>query len=199
MRRALDQFDQNIVRVRTLGGLHQALATLTTPAVDATDVLRAQIVMAVSALDHYVHEVTLLGMLEVFTGVRPATPAYARFEVPVGTAVSGVANGGTAWFEAVVREKHGSLSFQHPDKVAAAIRLFSPCELWPTLALALGRSAEALKTQLRLIVDRRNMIAHEADLDPSYPGVHWPISPAVASGVTDVVEEVCQAIHAAVV
>jgi len=199
MRRAIDQFENNIVRVRALGGLFQALDGLTTPAVDATDILRAQTVMAVSALDHYVHELTLLGMLEIYSGVRAATPAYLRFETPVGTALTGVTAGGTAWFEAVIREKHGFLSFQHPDKVSAAIRLFSPCKLWPTVAAAMGTDAAQLKTRLRLVVDRRNKIAHEADLDPSYPGVRWPISKLDASGVVDFVYELCHQIHAATV
>jgi len=199
MHRAIKQFHQNIVRVRGLGGLFEALDTLTTPAVDATDVLRAQIVMAVSALDHYVHELTLLGMLEVYSGVRPATSSYLRFEAPVATAVPGVTAGGSAWFEAGIREKHGFLSFQQPDKVSAAIRLFSPCELWPTVSAAMGVSTDTVKKRLRLVVDRRNKIAHEADLDPSYPGVRWPISLSDVSGVVDFIETICQHVHAAVV
>lgn len=199
MHRAIIQFKQNIVRVRALGGLFEALDNLTTPAVDATDILRAQIVMAVSALDHYVHELTLRGMLEVYTGLRPATPAYLRFEVPVSTAILGANGGEIAWFEAIIREKHGFLSFQHPDKVSGAIRLFSLCELWPSVASAMGVSTDVVKTRLRLVVERRNKIAHEADLDPSYPGVRWPISLIDASGVVDFIEDICHKIHYAVV
>ena len=33
-----------------------------------------------------------------------------------------------------------------------------------------------VKARLKLIVDRRNKIAHEADVDPSYPNMRWPIS-----------------------
>ena len=49
----IEQFRENIERVQALGGLHQAFGTVTTAAIDLTDLLRAQIVMLVSALDHY--------------------------------------------------------------------------------------------------------------------------------------------------
>ena len=68
---SIQQFRENIERVRVLGGLYGVLDQMTTPAVDATDLLRAQFVMAVSALDHYVNEITLVGMLEVYEGQRP--------------------------------------------------------------------------------------------------------------------------------
>jgi hypothetical protein len=198
MHRAIKQLESNIIRVRALGGIFQALTTMTTPAVDASDILRSQIVMAVSALDHYVHELTLLGMLEVYLGVRQAPPAYLRFEVPVATAVPGISTAGSSWFEAIVRQKHNFLSFQHPDNVSAAIRLFSSCELWPTVSKSMGVDTQTLKNRLRLVVDRRNKIAHEADLDPSYPGVRWPISATDAAGVVNFIDDLCHQIHIAV-
>ncbi len=139
MHSAIQQFRSNIERVHALGGLYDALSRLTTPAVDSTDILRAQIVLAVSALDHYIHELTRLGMLEVFNGFRPSTTAFGRFQVTIDAAMAGMArSGGSAWFETEIREKHGYLAFQHPDKVADAIRLFSACELWPQVAIKLS-------------------------------------------------------------
>ena len=52
---AIQQLRENMDRVRAFGGLYEALGQLTTPIVDATDLLRMQSVMAVSALDHYIH------------------------------------------------------------------------------------------------------------------------------------------------
>src|SRR3972149_7267748 len=88
MHSAIKQFRSNIERVRALGGLSEALSQLTTSAVDATDILRAQIVLAVSALDHYIHELTRLGMLEIFDGLRPSTNAFGRFQVTMDAAMS---------------------------------------------------------------------------------------------------------------
>lgn len=170
MQKALDAFRGSIGRVHHLGGLHKAILSLTTPAIDASDLLRAQIVLAVSALDFYVHEITVIGMLEVLGGVRPVTPAFEKYRVSVGAMIAGLPTGSHDWFEADVRERHSFLSFQQPDKIADAIRLFSDVKLWSSVSAALGQDEATVKARIRLIVDRRNKIAHEADLDPSYPG-----------------------------
>lgn len=88
MQRALDAFRVGIARVEHMAGLYKAIASLTTPAIDTSDLLRAQIVLSVSALDFYIHEVTLLGMLEVYTGKRPQTPAFENYRISVGAMMS---------------------------------------------------------------------------------------------------------------
>lgn len=196
---AIRQFRANMERVHAIGGLYEALDQLTTPIVDATDLLRMQIAMTVSALDHYIHEITRLGMLEVYDGTRPQTHAFSRFQVTIDAAMTGIAgSGGNAWFEMAIREKHGYVAFQHPDKIADAVRLFSSCELWPSVASHLELKVQDVKDRLRLIVDRRNRIVHEADLDPSYPGIRWPISPSDSAEAADFIRDVCEAIHAVV-
>ena len=60
-------------------------------ALDLTDLLRSQIVMVVSALDHYIHEITRIGMLEVYDGKRPQTPAFLRFQVKMEATLQGIA------------------------------------------------------------------------------------------------------------
>ena len=146
MNDAIEHFRTNIDRVRALGGQYEAITRLTTAIVDSTDILRAQIVLAVSALDHYIHEITRLGMLEVLSGTRVSTNAFRRFQVTMDSAMIALAgNGGISWFDAEVREKHGYLAFQHPDKIADAIRLFSGSELWPSVATYLDLSVQELK------------------------------------------------------
>ena len=197
---AIQQFRANIERVRAIGGLYTALSNLTTSAVDATDLLRAQIVMVVSALDHYIHEITRIGMLEVFDGSRPRTNAFLRFQVTIDAAMVGLASGGgSSWFEDEIRDRHGYLAFQYPDKIADAIRLFSSCELWPSIATKIGLPVQDVKTHLRLIIERRNKITHEADLDPSYPGIRWPIHTADVVGTINFIENICEAIHSVVI
>jgi hypothetical protein len=48
---------------------------MTTVAIDVSDMLRAQIVLGVSALDHLVHEMARLGMIESAKGARQKTDA----------------------------------------------------------------------------------------------------------------------------
>ena len=66
MQTAIDQFRWNLARVRNLGSLHSILSAQTTAALNLTDLLRSELVMTVSTLDLYVHEVVRLGMLECF-------------------------------------------------------------------------------------------------------------------------------------
>ncbi len=199
MRNAIIIFRTNIVRVRALGGIHTAISGLTTPALDISDLLRTQIVMAVSALDHYIHEITLKGMLEVFNGVRQQTPAFLRFNIPMGsTLIANASGGGYTWLENLIRDKHSYLSFQHPDKIADAIRLFNSVELWTSLANQMGIPKQTLKTSLKLIIERRNKIVHEADLDPSYPDVRWPIAPNNIEFVVSFIENLCVNINSLV-
>jgi len=196
MQPAINQFRSNIAKVKALGGLHQALTQLTTTALDASDLLRAQIVMAVSALDHYIHEVSRLGMLEVYDGLRTSTPSFDKFQVSMDSVRAHSAGGsGNAWFESEIREKHSYLSFQHPDRITEAIRLFSSVQPWPSVAALLQMNTGDVKTRLRVIVDRRNKIAHEADSDPSYPGARWPISKRDVTSAISFIETLCEAIH----
>lgn len=190
------EFRENISHVRQLGGIHQVISHLITSAVDSSDVLRSQHVLVVSALDCYVHNLTRMGMLEVFDGRRPSTPSYLRFRVSMDT-VSSVASKADmrANFEAEIRSQHSYLSFQHPDKIADAVRLFSDVSLWERVAFSLGSTPTATKERLRLIVDRRNKIAHEADRDPSFPGVRWPIHAADVDGTISFIADLCEAIH----
>jgi RiboL-PSP-HEPN len=62
----------------------------------------------------------------------------------------------------------------------------------------LGLDTKQLKNRLRLVVDRRNKIAHEADMDPSYPGTRWPINPSDVASALDLVKQVCHAIDGVV-
>lgn len=198
MQRALDAFRGSLARVDHLSGLHKALCSLTTPAVDSSDLLRAQIVLAVSALDFYIHEATLIGMLQVYKGDRPTTNAFIGYRISVGAMLSGYPTAGTAWLEAEIRDRHSFLSFQQPDKIADAIRLFSGIKLWQSVAVRMGEDETNLKAKLRLLVDRRNKIAHEADLDPSYPGARWPITEADVAASRLFLSELVEAIHAVV-
>jgi len=113
--------------------------------------------------------------------------------------MTGYQAGGTAWLEAEIRDRHSFLSFQQPDKIADAVRLFSGINLWQAVGAALGQDESAIKSRLRLTVDRRNKIAHEADLDPSYPGARWPISEADATESRQFIADLVGAIHAVIV
>lgn len=197
MNKAIEAFQISMGRARHLGGLHEALSSLTTSAVDASDLLRAQIVLGVSALDYFVHEITVLGMVAVFEGRRPPTPAFLKYRVAMDSVLSGTSTA-CGWFESDIRERHSYLSFQQPDKIADAIRLFSDVKLWQRVALQLAIPEQEAKDRLQLIVDRRNKIAHEADVDPSFPNMRWPISKPDVDQSLAYISQVCDSIYVAI-
>lgn len=98
------------------------------------------------------------------------------------------------WLGEAIRDRHSWLSFQHPDKIADAVRLVSPVKLWDEVGKELGISAQEAKLRLRVVVDRRNQIAHEADMDPANPGFRWPISDALVAESLENIAKAAEAI-----
>jgi hypothetical protein len=136
-------------------------------------------------------------MIEVLLGTRAATAAYRAFPLTIHDTSSAL-SGGSDWFDAAIRRQHGWRSFQNPDKIAEAIRLISGKKLWTEVGALLGTAADDAKAQLSAIVDRRNKIAHEADLDPSFPATRWPITKADAQDASDYIERIVDAIDSVI-
>jgi hypothetical protein len=246
MQSALDQFRISIGRVRDLIALHNSVKVQATGALDVSDMLRTALVLAVSALDYYVHEVVTLGMLEIHRGKRSepmssantTQSAFSRFQVSLGgarqdrlTAIdiaswleaeiqqaqgyeflqqshtvsalipiisSSILDklNNTSWLESEIRERLGYQSFQQADKIADAIRYISDKKLWDEVAIKMASSARDIKQQLNSIVDRRNKIAHEADIDPTFNiGSRWNIDEVLVGNAVDFINQLVESIH----
>lgn len=191
-----NRFTDNIVRARDLRALYVNLSAAAAPVLDLSDILRASIVIAVSAFDTLIHDLARIGMLESYMGARARTGAFGRFKIPLETVILAIASPGlTNWLEDEIRNQHSYLSFQQTDKVADAIRLISGKVLWREVGAILGITEETAKIRLKLIVDRRNQIAHEADMDPSSPGARWPIDEVLVQETIDNIEAIADAIY----
>ena len=200
MQTAINQFRTNISRVRNLGSIFESLDSRTTSVLDLSDVLRAELVLAVSALDHFIHELVRLGMLEAYRGNRPRTGRFLRFEVSLENALTGIAdNAGEQWIDSEIRTRNGYRTFQDPEKISEAIRLISDVRLWVNVGQRMGSTPEEIKEDLRSMVDRRNKIVHEADMIPSPFEERWPIDRIMVSDTVDMIEKIAEAIYDAVV
>lgn len=198
MQSALDQFRISINRVRDLIAVHNSVKAQSTTVLDLSDILRAALVLSVSALDYYVHEVVCLGMLEIHKGLRPEPLAFGRFEISLGSARQGLNSTSNlnSWLEDEIRRRHSFKSFQTPNNIADAIRLISDKKLWIEVSRVMNQPTQDVKTQLSIIVDRRNKIAHEADIDPSQPlGNRWNIDELMVSETVNFIENVVESIH----
>ena len=71
------------------------------------------------------------------------------------------------YFEQALVRKFKIVSFQDPVKVADGLSyIWNEGQKWQKIAAVLGLSDDAARTRLKLIIDRRNSIVHEADIDP---------------------------------
>ena len=161
-------FQANIRRSRDLIEIFRVMNIQTTDALDFSDVLRASLVMSISALDHFIHEIVRTGMLDSyrqnelglrrFSGFKCQLKAFFM-DLPVAP-IGGVAG------ESDQTHQHGHLSFQMPDRIAEArFRVWRCGMKYPR---ELGMTQREVKDRMALIVQRRNKIAHEADTIPDY-------------------------------
>jgi hypothetical protein len=98
--------------------------------------------------------------------------------------------------ELEIRQRLGYQSFQHPDKIAEAIRFISNKPLWQDVGKSWGRPHQEIKKQLSLIVERRNKIAHEADINPTYEiGTRWEINEELVLEAVDFLQKLVETIH----
>lgn len=185
--------------------MHAFLAVTLTKALKPDELLRAEWVARVSALDLYVHELVSQGMCEIFEGRRPQAKGFSKFQVSGDglLRIHGASSlaGASAAFDLEVRSRLSLLTYQDPDKIADGIRFISDFELWNEIALKHGATpatkiarAKALRLELSLIVERRNKIAHEGDLQPSTPRIPWPISGPDVLHVKNVIFSIVTAI-----
>jgi len=196
MNSPLDNFKININRVRELGAIFDSISALTTAAIDYSDILRAQVVLIVSSLDFYVHELVRKEMINEFNGQRPKTDSYLRFQLSMDSLHQGlIGTSPEIWLDDAIRVRHSWQSFQDPDKIAEAIRLISDVTLWESVGIELNMSAADVKIRLKLIVDRRNKIAHEADSDPTNPSFRWPIDKNMVNDTLNFIEQICDATY----
>ncbi len=201
MQRAFNQFKDNMKYVKELDALFIHLKDNLHLPNDLTDILRAEWVYCVSAMDKLIHELVRIGMIESFQSRRPQTAKFSSFGISTNTLLSNMNNTGYPteyWFEQEIIEKHKHLAFQAPEKIADALSLiWNDQHKWQTLAATLGTNQLALTTQLKTIVNRRNQIVHEADLDLT-TGVRNTVDKVDIDDVVVFIERLSEAIFNAV-
>lgn len=167
-------------RCDALAAIQAYLSANVASVLNPDELLRAEWVGRVSALDLFIHEIVAQHMLEQFRGTRSLSKGFQRFRVSLATLdrirTASSSLDAEAAFDLDVRSQLSQLTFQHPDKIADGIRLVSNAELWNEIAAIRGaaqanraQAAKLIRGNLAAIVDRRNKIAHEGDLGPSIP------------------------------
>jgi hypothetical protein len=109
---------------------------------------------------------------------------------------------GDSAFDLAIRTKLARYTFQSPDDIASGIRMISSIELWNEIAREIvlpdtsaKPDAKRIKRELNQIVDRRNKIVHEGDLQPGSPRAAWPINRDDVNHVTTTILGIVTAIE----
>lgn len=198
---ALREFRANMEYARGLvrGGQH--LERLRVGAFDVADLYRSAWVQAVSALDHWVHSELYdraVGLALQVSEQRPAR--FLRIEVPMSLLEDVLHHSGSLEekFRDHLKSRFGYTSYQNPEKIKEAFGYVSDAPLWDGVAKYLSRggavwSQQSVRERISRIMNRRNLIAHAADLDPA-TGKRTPVRDHEVTETIDWLEQVAVAI-----
>lgn len=197
--RRLAHFESDVGRARDIVALGQSIGTLTIGRVDSSDLYRAGLVQAVSALDSYVHGVVLDLAADIILGRSAAVNAGGKVGVSF-EAVRQILAAESPGDRELAARSHISQrlsldTYQRPDDVATALAAVGMPKVWSTV---FGTDAGSTKVALGLVVTRRNRIVHQSDSDPLYPGSVTPLIDADSLSAISTVEKIVRAIDAAI-
>ncbi|MFC8621637.1 hypothetical protein [Streptomyces anulatus] len=170
-----EAFTTNMAYARKMVDAGRYLAPFQPATVDVDDFYRAAWVQAVAAIDHWFHEELYRRVADLAAKDSPDMPQRLRnYEIPLHR-VEAVRRGDIELAEAVVehvREKWANASLQNPGKISEALKMVTDANIWQGAAKQISAwhgnrttyTEKTLKSQYVAITDRRNRIAHDADL-----------------------------------
>ncbi|MBB5111951.1 restriction system protein [Micromonospora echinospora] len=203
--REFQAFRMNIEYARKMVIAGRSLAAFQSPILDVGDFYRAAWVQAVSAIDHWFHEELYRRVADLAGQNSPNMPyQLTKFELPLEK-VEEIRQSTTTLADAVsdhVRAKWANASLQNPRKISEALKLVTEENVWASAAVQInewnhGRTAmteQTLKKQYMAITERRNKIAHEADLLDGDLKQRRSITDADATDAIDWIERIAAAI-----
>lgn len=161
----LKQYRLNLSSVRDLETVYIALEALTASVVPKGELLRAELVAMVSALDTYVHDIVREGLKHQYA--NSIQNAHLNHMISHNSITS------SASLDNKIREINGYKSFQAPKKIKVAFEQIGILDIWAKVETVFPNAEDIVNR----IVDRRNLIAHESDINPANGlGEKWPIT-----------------------
>ena len=203
MRQAKIVFHELMAQRNVTSGLYEYLSNNKIP-LDSSDLLRWQWVLAVSALDKYIHDIVAAGMVEEYLHRRTPTPKYNAFQLSMNEILNlSIAPIPELEFKNEVTRRNSYLAFQDPDKIADALSyIWNEPNKWAVVSRNMATSIDptTLKTKLKNIVLRRNQIVHEGDcLSTNIPLIQQPITLSDTEDVIRFITELVEAIDVSIV
>ncbi|MDQ0599147.1 hypothetical protein QF037_003492 [Streptomyces canus] len=204
--RQFEAFMTNLSYARRMVEAGKMLTPFKSPTIDIDDFYRAAWVQAVAAIDHWPHEEVLRRVAELAAKDSSDMPYQLRvYELPLHT-VEAVKRGDVTVSDAVVehlRDKLAAQSLQHPGKISEVLKLVTEMKVWYEAAGWINQSffqgrtslnEKKLRSRYLEITQRRNKIAHDADLIDGDLEQRRPIDEASVNDAIDWIERIALAI-----
>lgn len=163
---AYNNFLKNMESIFELDHIYCYLSGQVT-AINISELLRAEYVLAISALDNYVHEVVREGLLKRFNDVNPSE-GLSKISIPldiVKVMFSVDEHERLRMLSNKVKEITSKDSYQSPKGIENALCLIDISKLWSGISTSMSDEPNKIKARLSLLVQRRNKIAHESDIN----------------------------------
>lgn len=161
--RYISRFEENISAAENLEPLYTYLCS-NAEHMDASYLLRSEFVLIVSALDTYMH---MLVEDRIVASFFDTSSGATELEIPISKMknVMQIENetDKQGMFRSFIRERLKQDSFQSPKSIEYAFGLIGIKRIWSSIKDGMGMSCDSITQKLGLIVNRRNMIAHESD------------------------------------
>jgi hypothetical protein len=199
MQKAIEKFRLNIKSVKELDELYTLLVTNYPLLKEQTsDILRAEIVLAVSALDCFIHDLVKQGMVETYQGMRIPSKQFETYQIPFKflKLIEDTNNPEEklAYLESAIREINSKDSYQAPKGIEYALQFINMKSIWQSFSSPMNSKADDIKDDLSEIINRRNKIAHEADYD-ALTGSKIPIEQQSIKDAVQFIEKLCESIY----
>lgn len=198
MNNCILEFTDLIDRCKATMGLYDYLAS-SKITLGASDLLRWQHVLAISALDKYVHDIVRIGMVDEFLGRKSKTSKFNSFRITLSTSLDIIASDYPELeIEQEIIKQHSFLAFQDPDKIADALSfIWDEPHKWKVISQTMNNpiSEADLKIKLKNIVLRRNQIVHQGDCPFAPAPMQQDISREDVLNVIEFVKELVNAIE----
>lgn len=201
---ALEEFQHNIDEVLRIDNIYQKfIKSAPLLEADLIDLLRAQLVNTLSAFDRLMHEYVRIGLEKQLLGESSPTGKTKTFTLDVESYLQLSKLGSSpndisqkyqilsSRVESVLR----TLTFQSPDKIKDALSyVWEEPHKWQVLSRMMNLDETYLTQKIKLYVERRNQIVHEADYD-RITHARRLLSDQIVKECIKLYEDLAQAIH----
>lgn len=173
MIQAINTLKLNLQSVKDLDIVYKYLSLNNIKTIDLSELLRAEIVLSVSALDNFISDILLYGMIEIFEGKRiveiDSIRHFNDFQIDMLTLIqtNDTLNkqDKSIILSNYLRKINSQKPYQDPKQIEGALLLLGVRQIWTKLGEELSAKGEDIKRELSNIVWQRHKIAHEADID----------------------------------